>query len=192
MTKAALRKIYLTKQRSLPPAQRSVLSEKIAARFFQTFDLSGINVLHCFIPIEKFNEVDTNFVFDRVWKEFPSVITVVPRVNFSTHEMDSVVIHEGAQFAANKWGIQEPSVGDIVPDIQIDLVIVPGIAFDLNLHRVGYGKGFYDRFLRNCRSDCSKVGVGYFAPQESIEDVGPHDVQLDQYISPARTYSRNN
>ena len=61
----------------------------------------------------------------------------------------------------------------------IDMVLVPGLCFDGDGHRVGYGKGFYDRFLKTCRPDCIKIGLSYFEPVESIDDVHEGDVRLD-------------
>jgi 5-formyltetrahydrofolate cyclo-ligase len=66
----------------------------------------------------------------------------------------------------------------------IDLVIVPLVCVDKSGHRVGYGKGFYDRFLKQVRTDCVKVGLSYFEPVERIDDVHEGDVRLDFVITP--------
>ena len=64
-----------------------------------------------------------------------------------------------------------------------DLVIVPLLAFDKKGYRVGYGKGFYDRFLQNSKT--LKIGLSFFAPTEEIIDVHLNDVRLDKCITPA-------
>src|SRR5687767_13274195 len=158
MTKVQLRRTCLAKQRGLPPAERDIRSSKIADNFFQTFGLQRVSFLHCFISIEKFNEVDTTPIFLLVWSQFPQIVTVVPRVNFQTGEMDSVTYSLNSELAKNAWEIREPTGSELVRASMIDLVIVPGLAFDRDGHRVGYGKGFYDRFLSKCRPDCIKVG----------------------------------
>ena len=67
------------------------------------------------------------------------------------------------------------------------LVLVPGVCFDQTGHRVGYGKGFYDRFLKTCRPGCLKVGLSYFEPVDPIDDVHDGDVRLDFIVTPELT-----
>ena len=64
------------------------------------------------------------------------------------------------------------------------MVLVPLLNFDEEGNRVGYGKGYYDRFLAHCRPDCIKVGFSYFEPLDSIDDVHEYDIKLDYGITP--------
>ena len=73
MKKAELRKTYLAERKNLSSAERTVESRAIAARFFQKFDLTEIEFLHCFLPIEKFNEIETPIIFLKIWREFPNI-----------------------------------------------------------------------------------------------------------------------
>ena len=68
------------------------------------------------------------------------------------------------------------------------MVILPLLAFDQQGYRVGYGKGFYDKFLSGCREDCLKVGFSYFEPIETIDDCNEFDVPLDLCITPQNVY----
>jgi 5-formyltetrahydrofolate cyclo-ligase len=68
------------------------------------------------------------------------------------------------------------------------MVIVPMLAFDRQGNRVGYGKGYYDSFLKQCRPDCIKVGVCYFEPIAQIDDAGDFDVPLNFCITPQQVY----
>ena len=70
------------------------------------------------------------------------------------------------------------------------MVLVPGVCFDRIAHRVGYGKGFYDRFLKKCRYDCIRVGLSYFAPVDEIEDLHEGDVRLDALVLAEGTRGR--
>ena len=70
---------------------------------------------------------------------------------------------------------------------EVDVVLVPGLAFDEGGHRVGYGRGFYDRFLALCRPDCLKVGLSYFEPISQITDIHAGDIRLDLLITPERS-----
>src|SRR5215213_6887453 len=139
MTKSELRKTFLAKQRSLSPAERDERSSRVAETFFENFDLTTINYLHCFIPIEKFNEIDTMPIFYKVWADYPHIRTLVPRVNIRSGEMESLLFTKSTELASNEWSIKEPLHNEVVANDLIDMVLVPGLCFDLNRHRVGYG-----------------------------------------------------
>lgn len=184
MIKSELRKIYLTKQKGLSPAERAHASERITNSFFDSFDLNGINYLHAFIPIEKFNEVDTKLIFQKVWREFPRIQTVVPRVDFESNEIRNLRFGPDTEVSRNVWDIDEPTHDELVGTETIDMVLVPGLCFDGQGHRVGYGKGFYDRFLKRCRPDAVTIGLSHFELAESIDDVHDGDIRLDFVITP--------
>ena len=188
MLKSELRKIYLARQKSLSPQERRDGSELISNLFFDKFDLSRIKFLHCFVPIEKFNEIDTKLIFERLWREFPHVKTLVPRVNFLTNEIENLKFTPETALTQNQWNIHEPSHDETVETGEIDLVLVPLLAFDACGFRVGYGKGFYDKLLKNCRDDCRKIGLSYFAPVEEIEDARDFDVKLDFCITTEKNW----
>jgi 5-formyltetrahydrofolate cyclo-ligase len=179
MLKAELRKIYLAAQKRLSPAERAEKSGQIAGNFFSGFDLSEIRFLHCFLPIEKFNEIDTKLIFERVRREFPHIETLVPRVDFQRNEIENLKFTPEMILTQNQWSIHEPSHGETVETVEIDLVLVPLLCFDGRGFRVGYGKGFYDKLLKNCRPDCLKIGLSYFAAIEEITDAQEFDVKLD-------------
>ncbi|HKP68681.1 MAG TPA: 5-formyltetrahydrofolate cyclo-ligase, partial [Pyrinomonadaceae bacterium] len=162
MNKAELRREYLERQKTLSKEERESGSSRIADHFFSSFDLGDVSVLHSFVPIEKFNEINTRLIFAKLWRGFPHIETVVPRVDFGTGSIQSLKFTHETELVRNAWNIDEPSHDEIVDTGLIDLVLVPGLAFDRSGHRVGYGKGFYDRFLAKCREDCVKVGLCYF------------------------------
>ncbi len=184
MLKAELRKIYLVRQKSLLPEERNKKNRQIAAQFFQNFDLREIRFLHCFLPIEKFNEIDTKLIFEKIWKDFPQTETLVPRIDFHENEIENLKFSPETELKQNQWEIYEPTHDELVEAEEIDLVLVPLLCFDRRGFRVGYGRGFYDRFLKNCRPDCLKIGLSYFEPVEEISDAQDFDVKLDFCITP--------
>lgn len=186
MTKSELRKIYLTRRKEFSPAEIKHKSSLIARRFFENFDLSAVEFLHCFVAVEKLSEVDTNLIFQKIWRCFPHVETVVPRVNYRTGELEHLKFTPASKVVKSNWGIDEPEGNEFVESEKIDLVLVPLLCFDQNGFRVGYGKGFYDKFLKNCRVDCLKIGLSYFEPITKIEDVSEFDVRLDFCVMPER------
>ncbi len=188
MIKSELRHAYMAKRRSLTPDELAVGSEKIAQNFFDNTDLRDVSLLHCFIPIDRFNEIDTTHILDRLWRDFPDVKTLAPRMGISSSGIESVIFHSFTELVPNQWGIREPTQAEQVPASMIDMVLVPLLCFDTKGQRVGYGKGFYDRFLSKCRADCSRIGLSYFPPVTAIDDVGPHDVALELIVTPTELF----
>ncbi len=186
MTKSELRKIYLPKQKTLPASEREGKVKNICRLFFQTFDLSAVNFLHSFLPIERFNEIDTHSILKRVWQDHPHIETVVPRVNLDTNEMENLKFTHETELVLSNWQIHEPSHDDIVAPDKIDMVLVPLLCFDERGYRVGYGKGFYDRFLARCRPGAQKIGLSYFPPVPEITNIDDFDVRLDFCITPEK------
>ncbi|MDQ3713790.1 MAG: 5-formyltetrahydrofolate cyclo-ligase, partial [Acidobacteriota bacterium] len=156
MTKAELRKIYLEKQKSLSDIERKEKSLQIADKFFESFNLENIRFLQVFLAIEKNKEIKTSFIYKRLWRDFPRITTLVSRVDFQTITLENLKFTGDTKLVANKWQILEPVKSDAVEIEEIDAVLVPLLCFDENGFRVGYGMGFYDKFLSQCRTDCLK------------------------------------
>ena len=76
-----------------------------------------------------------------------------------------------------------------MPDEAVDAVIVPLIVFDKNGNRVGYGGGYYDKFLAHCRKDTLKIGVSLFDPVDEIGGMEDFDVSLDHCVTPEKVWS---
>ena len=184
MNKEDLRKIYLEKRKKLNEGECVQLNLQLYNHFFSSFDLSFIRVLHSYIPLSKNNEPDTWTILDRVRREFPQVRISLPRV-LPNGELENIYFEGLHQLQTTSWGIQEPKQGVITPSEKIDLVIVPLLAFDMKGQRVGYGKGFYDRFLKSCKTDVQKIGLSFFGPVETISDTYPGDICLTSCIEPA-------
>lgn len=189
MTKSELRKEFLDRRQALSSAELETASARITANLFDNFDLAGARFLHCFIPIKHFAEVDTRPIFQWLWSEYPQIQTVVPRVNHETEELENLRYGIDIPLVENKWRIGEPSHNEHVEPTDIDVVLVPLLCFDLNGHRVGYGRGYYDRFLRRCRADCEKIGLSFFPPIERIDDAHEGDIRLNACVTPDQLYT---
>jgi 5-formyltetrahydrofolate cyclo-ligase len=184
MTKQELRTLYLRKRQALSVAEYGQLVFQLYQNLFSNIDLSFINVLHTFLPIAEKKEVDTWLIIDRIKREFPHIRISIPKVNSQTGVFDSFYFEGLHQLAANTWGIPEPKQGVPTEPEKIDLVLIPLLAYDKKGHRVGYGKGFYDKFLATCRSDCKKIGLSLFEAEEKINDVNELDIKMDRCITP--------
>lgn len=188
MSKSEIRKAYLVKRQSLPEEEYNLYNGQLCDRFFASFDAASLHFLHTFIPIRKFREPNTWLIIDRLTTQFPETRIVVPAINETDQGLDNYVFEGAHQITENKWGVPEPTFGSRPADTDIDIVIVPLLAFDLQGYRIGYGKGYYDRFLSKCRPDCKKIGLSFFPPVEKIPSES-FDKKLDAVITPDRTYT---
>jgi 5-formyltetrahydrofolate cyclo-ligase len=186
MTKKELRNIYLKKRMELSDGRYHQLNKQLCDNFFDAVDLSGIEVLHTFLPIKKNREVNTWLIIDQLKKEFPTIRISIPKINNQTAELEHYYFEGAEQLRTNTWEIQEPVEGVPTPPEKIDVVLVPLLAFDKRGHRLGYGRGFYDRFLMRCRPDCKKIGLSFFEMEEKIDGINERDVPLNLVITPER------
>lgn len=166
------------------PNEVAAYSAVLKERFFVYFDLADVEILHTFLPIERYHEIQTWLILDRIWTDHGKITTVAPRIDFKTGELEHLRFTSATELIENRWGVLEPSVRDRVKPEKIDFVIVPLIAYDRRGYRVGYGKGYYDKFLAKCRPDCVKVGLSLFPPVDEITDINENDVKLDYCLTP--------
>jgi 5-formyltetrahydrofolate cyclo-ligase len=187
MLKKDIRQVYREKRKALTLVERNKLDDLLLIRF-QTADLPFIGTLLSFWPIERNAEPNVHLITDHIAFRNPGLVIAYPKTDFIKHEMIAVVPDESAGFVKNKFDLDEPAGGDPLLPEDIDMVLVPLLAADKQGYRVGYGKGFYDRFLSSCREDCIKAGFSYFEPLDEIADKGDFDVPLDLCITPQTVY----
>ena len=187
MTKSELRKIYLEKRASRSPFEIDLTSRAIADRFFKTVDLTDVKKLHTFIRVARTHELDTSRIYYRLWRDRADIETYAPRIELGGTKMENVFFHAASDLVENRWGIREPDGDQTAEPNDFDVILVPLLAFDSFGHRVGYGKGYYDRFLAKCRPDCLKVGLCAFAAETKIDDIHEADIKLDLCLTPNET-----
>ncbi|WP_437920598.1 5-formyltetrahydrofolate cyclo-ligase [Sphingobacterium sp. LRF_L2] len=183
MTKDALRKKYKELRRELSDVDFVRYNHEL---FFRLHDMDwqGVRYLHCFLPIIRHKEPDMWHFIRWMNTHHPQVNIVVSASNVADYSMSHFLFSEHLEFVENEWGIMEPVRGDVVPERLLDMVLIPLLVADTLGNRVGYGKGFYDRFLAKCRPDCKKIGLSYFEPVDRIDDVGPFDIPLNVLVTP--------
>jgi 5-formyltetrahydrofolate cyclo-ligase len=103
--------------------------------------------------------------------------------------MTHFLLTDATKIKKNDYNIPEPIDGIEIPTSKIEVVFVPLLAFDKKGNRVGYGKGFYDRFLSECNPETIKIGLSFFDSEELIEDVFENDVKLDYCVTPNTVFS---
>lgn len=181
MNKTALRNKYKTLRSQLSEEEIEDKSLAIANRLLQ-LDVWENTYFHLFLTIKEQNEVETEFVLQILAGKDKEI--VVSKCNFETLEMTNFLLTDNTKFQKNKYNIHEPVDGIMVPVEKVEVVFVPLLAYDKKGNRVGYGKGFYDKFLAKCKPETIKIGLSFFEPEDFIDDVSESDIQLDYCVTP--------
>ncbi|GEC78399.1 5-formyltetrahydrofolate cyclo-ligase [Flavobacterium aquatile] len=142
---------------------------------------------HLFLTIEEQKEIDTEFILQVLAGKDKEI--VVAKTDFNSIKMTHYLLTDNTKFKKNEYNIPEPVDGIEVPVSKIDVVFVPLLAFDTKGNRVGYGKGFYDKFLSQCQPETIKIGLSFFEAEEEIVDVYQDDIRLDYCITPNKIYN---
>ncbi|MGB4398265.1 MAG: 5-formyltetrahydrofolate cyclo-ligase [Daejeonella sp.] len=189
MDKATLRQQSLERRLQLSRSNYWALTEDIMDQV-KLVNWLNYSMVHIFLPIRKHNEIDTFSLLNYFKLQHPKLTIVIPRTDFTNLSITNILYdHEYTILGRNKYDIPEPIHGKVVPNEEIDIVFVPLLGFDQKGNRVGYGKGFYDRFLSECRPDVGKIGMSFFEPIDEISDVNEFDIPLDLCITPEKTWN---
>ena len=186
MDKKELRKKYKTLRKNLSEDTIEEWSLKIANQLIR-LDIWQHNFYHLFLPIEIQKEVNTEYILQILAGKDKNI--VLSKSDFSTREMTHFLLTDNTTIKKNSYDIPEPIDGLEVPVFKIDVVFVPLLAFDENGNRVGYGKGFYDKFLAECKPEILKIGLSFFESEKVISDVLNTDIQLDLCVTPTKVYN---
>ena len=183
MKKDDLRNFYLEKRKKLSVEKIEKLSIDICNQIFEHFDLNG-STLSLYLPIKSKNEVNTFHIWEKAARL--ETIISVPKSNFETHELTHIQLISKDQLIINQYGIPEPIYGNEIKINKLKFIFIPLIAIDHKGNRVGYGKGFYDRFLSKCNNDCLFIGLNLFENIDEIDDINNYDIALDYCVTPTQ------
>lgn len=185
MLKKDLRRHYYQLRENIPEPALINSSLRIADRLLQ-LPIWSFDFYHIFLSISKKKEIDTSFTLSILHGKHKKV--VVPKVH-SNGNLLNCLLSNKTRLKKSVWQIPEPVKCDEIASELIDVVFVPLLAFDTQGNRVGYGKGFYDGFLKKCRPDVIKVGVSLFEAEILITDVNMEDVPLNYCVTPEKIYT---
>lgn len=185
MVKKELRKKYKELRQQLTSSEIEEKSLIIANNVLQ-LNIWDKTYYHLFLTIEEQKEIDTQFILQILAGKDKEI--VVSKSDFTTLEMTHYLLTDNTKFQKNEYNVPEPVDGLEVPVAKIDVVFVPLLAFDLKGNRVGYGKGFYDKFLSHCKLETIKIGLSFFEAELTIEDRNQNDISLDYVVTPEKIY----
>lgn len=137
---------------------------------------------HIFLSIVEHKEVDTELILHLLSGKDKEII--ISKSDFATREMTHFLLTDNTKIKKNEYNIPEPIDGIEIPSKKIDVIFIPLLAYDTKGNRVGYGKGFYDKFLSECKTDAIKIGLSFFEPEKLITDIFEGDAKLDYCVTP--------
>ncbi|TVR18070.1 MAG: 5-formyltetrahydrofolate cyclo-ligase [Balneolaceae bacterium] len=179
MNKAELRKYFLKKRAALSLQFVDEKSREIVKRIVNLDAFKQAKVIHCYASISKKREADT-VEFISACKRLGKTI-IMPKV-LPKGEMVHIEVKNQTLFKENKWGVEEPLEGKSVQADYPDFIVVPMVAGDNNRNRIGYGKGYYDRFLS--RTKGVKVGILFECQMfDGLLPTEVFDVPLDMLVN---------
>ena len=187
-SKESLRVKFLEQMAKISHGELEDKSQGIAAKFFENFAVDAQQAIHVFISIARNNEVNTFHIINRMLKDYPDKKIGIPKSDFKTLAITSYDFNHDFILKVIKLGIPEPQNGNSIPPFEFSLVLVPLLCFDKKGFRVGYGKGFYDRYLKLTNPKTIKIGLSLFDPVSSISDTDEFDIKLDYCITPEKVW----
>jgi len=178
-SKKNLRLFYIKKRLNISDLERKVWNKEITNRCLK-LPIWDRNFFHIFLSIKEKNEVDTYPLIEVIKKKNKKII--IPKIN--GFNLNHYLYTNNVSIKKNHFKIPEPLNGIKVKINLIEVVFVPLIVVDKLGNRVGYGKGYYDRFLKKCDKKIIKVGLSFFDVIERIVDITDHDMRLNYCITP--------
>ena len=182
--KKILRKRILKLRDELDSKYREDSSQKIFNELSKLKEFKNAETVMTFVSFS--TEVDTKLFIEKCWSLGKRIIT--PLAKMKSKELEIYEINNWEQLQPGVYDILEPIPDKkrLVDPIEIDFVINPGVAFDINLNRIGYGGGFYDRFYHRLSKNCIRVAVGFDTQIVDKVPVDEYDVPVDMLITENR------
>lgn len=178
MTKSELRTFYKSKRKEFSVMQVNRISTEILDNL-KSMDIWGKSNFHVFMSIPNQNEINTLPILDFLFESEKKVI--VPKIE--NGNMLSCLIEKNTKFFPGKFNVPEPEFFETFNPKSIEVIFMPMIICDMTGNRVGYGGGYYDKFLMQCKSDVIKIGLNFFQPVDRIWDMFETDIPLDHCVT---------
>ncbi len=185
MKKSLLRKKYKELRQQLSLTEVDDFSLAIANKLL-TLDIWDKTFYHIFLSIEEQKEINTDYILNILAGKDKNII--ISKSNFEDYSMTHYLLTDNTKIKKNAYHIPEPVDGIEIPSSQLEVVFIPLLAFDETGHRIGYGKGFYDRFLANCKPETLKIGLSFFEVEAEVFEASEDDVRLDYCVTPNRVF----
>jgi 5-formyltetrahydrofolate cyclo-ligase len=196
VTKAEIRKLYKEKRKALTLENCENFNKIIHNLVFSRLAIHRYSPIHLFLPILRNKEPDTRLIINTLRKDFAPDLYISK--SLENGELLHTKFEPATVLETNKWGIEEPK--NLTQPLSSEaffekyqnediLIFVPLLAFDKKGNRVGYGKGYYDKFLQFATQDTTIVGLSLFEPIDLIENTDAFDIKMNFCVTPERVWA---
>ena len=186
MDKKTLRLLYKRKRAELDSLKIEELSIEITNQILK-LPIWGFDNFHIFMGVNNLKEINTNYIISVLQGRDKNII--IPKV-ISNAQLTHYLLTDATKLKLNRWNVLEPINGIELKPKSIQVVFVPLLAYDCYGDRVGYGKGYYDKFLSKCGEECLKIGLSFLNPEKKIP-TSPKDIRLNFCVTPKKIYNFN-
>ena len=183
--KQEIRQKLLKIRSEINPEAYREKSAKIIASLKKQPEFIKAETIHCYVSMNERNEVDTHGLLKYLVESEKKPVASI--TNFQDGTLSHRYLTSLDHLQENKWGVLEPVGGEVAEANEFDLVIVPMVGGDGDKNRIGYGKGFYDRFLENVT--CPTIGLLFDDCLIRSVPVEPFDISLDKCITERKIIS---
>jgi len=179
--KSEHRKVLRAARDLIPPDERNAAADAVAERLAAEAARLGARTVMVFLSLD--SEIPTASIIARLHAD--GIRVAVPVI--VDGEVVPFEFAPGDPVVTADYGIEVPAERRPVPEAELDVVAAPGLGFDRQGRRVGYGGGFYDRLLGRVRPDALRIGIGFHSQLIDEVPTGPKDHALDMVITERET-----
>lgn len=187
MDKQTLRKVYLEKRKTLSTAEYDRRNQLLTEQLLALINKKAFKNIHIFLPIISQREPNTFPLIYQLWENHPEINVITSISDLNTPEMQHYRIDKQVIIQPNKWGIPEPQNAYLFPINEIDCVLTPMVVGSKTGNRIGYGKGYYDRFLAKCNSTTKFVGISLSPFLDGSLYSDQYDIPMNVMVNPFQT-----
>lgn len=177
-TKKELRKYSLMMRRNMPDEDKKSASKEILNKLLNLDAVKNASCVMCYVSFD--SEPDTHALIDRLCADGKNLC--VPLCDTKSSDMVACKIESFSSLRPGAYGILEPDAAVEQNPENIDCIIIPGSVFGRNFHRIGYGKGYYDKFLPRTKN-AVKIGLCYDLFLKDKVDAENFDAVLDIIVT---------
>ncbi|HOO59406.1 MAG TPA: 5-formyltetrahydrofolate cyclo-ligase [Candidatus Mcinerneyibacteriales bacterium] len=180
--KSRLRREKIEERKGLTPGEWARRSRAVVEKLLHTDLFQNNQTFHVTFPMN--NEVDIRPLIRWIWSKGKRV--VMPRTDFTEKRLVNYIVHSFDDLEPTRFHMHEPKMNNPPFTGHVDLILVPGVAYDKKCNRLGYGGGFYDRFLTEQKAFCLAPAFDF----QIIErlPVESHDRPADLVITEKRSF----
>jgi 5-formyltetrahydrofolate cyclo-ligase len=186
-TKANLRKQFISDRAGIELRQAHEWQARMLD-FFANIPIPPNSRILSYRSMPEKNEIPMEYFEDFLMSEKKGLELCYPAIDSGDGSMEAYLDDESLEWETVSFGLKQPASGNRVDPRSVEVILLPLLTFDRSGHRLGYGKGYFDRYLVRCRPSAVKIGFSWFEPMEELPEIQSYDIPLDYCVTPEKLY----